>query len=204
MQINMMQLDVLRELINIGLGQAAGMLNQLTRSHVDLSVPKVQLLKVGQILNQKEYNVDAVITAVRLGFDGLFSGLSVLMFSPLDADKLVALLIGEEPRGRDMDMLRTGALQEVGNIVLNGVMGSIANVMKGGINYLPPDQFEARFRDLLLHNTNKDDSVLFAQASFMLEKHVIDGHVAIVFEMESLESLLAAIDVMIDASQGLP
>jgi chemotaxis protein CheC len=196
----MMQLDVLRELINMGIGQAAGMLNQLTRSHVELSVPKVQLLKVGQLMNQKEYNADAVITAVRLGFDGLFSGLSVLMFSPGNADKLVALMLGEEPKGKDMDMLRSGALQEVGNIVLNGVMGSIANVMQGGINYLPPDHFEVRFRDLLLHHANKDDSVLFAQASFMLEKHVIDGQVAIVFEMDSFDSLLGAIDAMIDAS----
>jgi chemotaxis protein CheC len=167
---------------------------------VELNVPDVGLVKVADLLAGKGADPQSMVTAVKLSFDGHISGLSVLFFSPENAEKLVAMLIDGKPCGREMDMLRMGTLQEVGNIVLNGVMGSIANMIQSDVGYLPPDNYEVKFCDLLLHNTHYEAEVLFAQAAFQLEDHVIDGNVAIVFDERSLASLLEIIDAMIGES----
>ena len=93
-------------------------------------------------------------------------------------------------------MLRAGTLQEVGNIVLNGVMGSMANMLEGHFSYLPPDHFETPFGELLQSRSGHDSSILIARTSFILEQHVIEGHVIIMFESESFVSLLQAVDAM--------
>jgi hypothetical protein len=73
-------------------------------------------------------------------------------------------------------------------------------MIQSDVGYLPPDNYEVRFCDLLLHNTHYEAEVLFAQAAFQLEDHVIDGNVAIVFDERSLASLLEIIDAMIGES----
>ncbi len=44
MELTAAQLDALKELINIGIGRAAGMLNDMVNSHVSLQVPQVRIL----------------------------------------------------------------------------------------------------------------------------------------------------------------
>jgi len=190
-------LDVLRELINIGTGQAANMLNQMTSTHVELRVPEVCIYDTKELLVEEDLLAKQTVMAIRLGFDGFFSGLSVLFFPVAEASKLVSILIGSEPPAGEMESLRIGALQEVGNIVLNGVMGSIANALSNHFTYLPPDHFEVSFEDLLTRTTSGSQTVLFARTSFLLEKHVIEGHVIILFEMSEFDKLLGAIDHML-------
>jgi len=196
MNITELQLDVLRELINIGVGRAAETLNQMTSSHVALDIPQVQVKTVAQALVDCKSQLNDPVSVVKLGFDGLFSGLSVLYFAPDEAGKLVSLLLGEEPSAVEMDMLRAGTLQEVGNIVLNGVMGSVANMLKGHFSYLPPDHFETPFGELLQSESDKQAAILIARTSFTLEAHVIEGQVVILFDSTSFVNLLQAVDEM--------
>jgi chemotaxis protein CheC len=191
------QKDVLREMVNIGIGRAADTMNRMTSSHVRMDVPRLHLKTLEEALLLYPDDHGAKVSVVRQGFDGLFSGLSVLYFTPEEASQLVFIILGEEPPPAELDMLRAGTLQEVGNIVLNGVMGSIANMLDGHFSYVPPDFFEAPFADLLKQQANKSTVLLIIETTFLLEKHVIKGRVLIMFDENAFTALLGAIDALI-------
>ena len=80
--------DALREIINIGVGRAAGTLNELLNHHITLEVPRIDVIALGD-LDEKFGLVRATsVSAVRLLFKGPIAGVSSLVFPPESASKL--------------------------------------------------------------------------------------------------------------------
>lgn len=197
MDITSRQIDVLKELINIGVGKAAGILNEMVRFHVVLQVPFVKLLTHHQLSSEMKELGRYRIAAVRLGFKGPFAGTAALVFPPESALKLVSVLTGEEPGSPDLDSVRAGTLTEVGNIVINGVMGSLGNILKKHINYSLPTYIEDTIDNLLVDNdAGPDPTVLLVRTTFSIRQLQIDGDVILLFEVGSFDALLTAIDTI--------
>lgn len=197
------QLDILKELINIGVGKAGGLINQMVKSHVRLELPEILVLSRKEMAEYIRGRGTEVLSTVRLGFRGAFNGWSGLIFPKESASWLVSQLLGDDiaATGMDLDSLRIGTIQEVGNIVLNGVMGSIVNVLKVGIDYFPPDYFETDIKGLLGEEDTRQSMVLMIKTQFLMEEGVAEGEVVIIFHIATFENLLMALD---DLSQGLP
>lgn len=188
-----LQLDILQELINIGVGRAAGMLNQMVNTHIQLQVPVLRVLTQSQLAQLYAERPDSVFSAVQLGFSGEFAGVSALIFPPESASKLVAVVLGREGVLPGDEAMRRGTLQEVGNIVLNGVMGSIANILREPLRYTPPDFIEADISGIIGQGTGM---ILVARTQFSMKDHLIEGEVLIIFSLSSFDSLLTAIDTL--------
>ncbi len=184
--------DALKELINIGVGRAAGMLNQMLRTHITLHVPFVKIYSPVE-LKEVDFG-NHKLSSVRMLFTGSFSGSASLVFPPDSATKLVDVVTGERMDSADLDALKIGTLAEVGNIVLNGVMGSISNVLKQHLNYSLPTYMENTVEDLLALNiTTLNTTILLAQTHFTIEQLKISGDIILLFEVGSFDALLSAI-----------
>jgi len=158
--------DALVELINIGVGRAAGMLNQMTS-----------------------------LAAVKMNFSGTFSGTAALLFPTASAVQLVSYLTDEEPGTPDLDALRAVALTEVGNIVVNGVMGSITNMLNEQVKYGLPVYQEGRIAALVSSDTKDvDEWMLLIQTRFSIEDLHVEGDIVLILEVGSLEAIFAGID----------
>lgn len=196
MNLTANQIDALQELVNIGVGQAAGVLNEMIDSHIRLQIPFVKILSPVELQQQLESQVNGEqISSVGLGFTGSFSGLAQLVFPADSADMLVAMLTGEELGTPDLDSVKIGTLSEVGNIVINGVMGSISNVLEQRLDYSLPSYTEGTV-ELLVTSGNLAPKavVLLAQTRFSIERLHIEGDVILIFNVGSFDALLAAID----------
>jgi chemotaxis protein CheC len=91
--------------------------------------------------------------------------------------------------------VRVGTLSEVGNIVINGVMGSIANVLKLQINYTLPTYTEDNIENLITPpSTAPDVTVVLAHTRFTIEHLQIEGDIILIFEVGSFSALMKAID----------
>ncbi len=191
------QIDGLKELINIGVGRAASVLNTMLDSHIVLQVPFIKLLNPADFKKEIEMLDKDQLAAVSLGFKGLFSGSAQLIFTTENASKLVTILAGEPDETEDMDSIRTGTLTEIGNIVLNGVMGSISNMLELHFNYSVPTYLEGTSEKLLNSNiADSDRTVLLARTRFLVEELDICGDIALFFEMSVFNKLLNAIEAM--------
>ncbi len=189
------EIDALKELINIGVGKAAGVLSDMLQCHISLQVPFIQILTRNELKAEMEGLSQDRVSAVKLGFKGPFTGTAALVFPPDSASKLVSVLVSGEPETADLDAVRVGTLSEVGNIVINGVMGSISNVLKQHINYSLPAYMEDNIENLLLtDDLYADVTVLLAHTHFRIEKFYIEGDIILIFEAGSFGTLISVID----------
>lgn len=193
MNVTADELDALQELINIGVGRAASLLNEMVDSHIRLKTPVVKVLTAADAYQEliKRFH-DETLASVKLGFTGSFYGTASLIFPTDSASTLIAVLTGEDPGSADLDALKIGTLSEIGNIVINGVMGSLSNVLKRHVNYTLPVYLEDTIENLLLSAYKSDSKILLAQASFTIERLEIIGDIILIF-------LVGTFDVLINA-----
>ncbi len=187
--------DALIELINIGVGRAAGMLNQMTSHQISLRVPSIALVTIEDLGRAMGGRTDDLLAAVKMGFTGTFSGTAALIFPTASAAQLVSCLTDEELGTPDLDALRAVTLIEVGNIVVNCVMGSITNMLSEQVRYSLPVYQEGSIVSLVSSDTeNVDEWMLLVQTRFSIEQLQIEGDIVLILEVGSLDALFAGID----------
>ncbi|MBT3384466.1 MAG: chemotaxis protein CheC [Prolixibacteraceae bacterium] len=195
MELTDMQIDALTEIINIGVGKAAGVLNEMVESPINLNVPYIKILSREDMKTEvKRFGIEN-LSAVKMNFKGSLDGTSALVFPTKSASDLVSMLVGEEIESDDLDTVRSGTLAEIGNIVLNGVVGSIGNLLQRQLDYSVPNYVEASM-DRLVFSSQSDANfaLLLANTRFNIEKLNISGDIFLVFELASFDILMGAID----------
>lgn len=201
MQINPEQLDALQELLNIGVGRAAGSLNQMLEKPIRLHIPFLQLGKMEELSQEVQKMKNTTLSSVQLPFKGTFSGTSCLLFPTQSAKTLVIALTGESEDPDTMDSLREATLTEIGNIVLNGVMGSLANVLNHQIIYSVPFYQETSIQGLLQPiPSDSSEIILWAQTQFTIEKYDLTGDIILMLGIPDLGLLINAISEMMHAT----
>ena len=195
MQLTNEQIDALKELVNIGVGRAASMLNEMVDSRIILEIPYIKILSAADLQQELVQKFDHdCFAAVKQSFTGSFAGVAELVFPTQSASKLVSVLTGENVGSPDLDAVKIGTLSEIGNIVINSVMGSISNVLKQHMNYALPIYLEDTVENLLTSNNISNSTILLAQASFTIEQLEIMGDIILIFEVNSFDALLGAIE----------
>lgn len=189
------QIEGLKELINIGIGRAADVLNTMLNAHIHLKVPFIEVLSTSDFKKEMEGLGQDPLAAVELGFRGNFSGSAQLIFTAETASKLVSTLVDETIEPDDIDTIRAGTLSEIGNIVLNGVMGSISNMLKIHLNYSVPNYMEGDVGSLLGESALlNEQTILLAKTRFSVEELDIFGDIALFFGVRVFSALLEAIN----------
>ena len=96
------QIDALKELINIGVGRASGVLSSMIECRISLEVPHIRIISLPELNDEVDRIGHGRLSAVKLGFKGSFAGTAALVFPPDSAAKLISLLVREEahPPGR--------------------------------------------------------------------------------------------------------
>lgn len=193
--ITAMQLEALQELLNIGVGRSAAMLNRMVGVHVRLQVPLVKVLPESALMSELQQHLGPErVAAVHLGFSGSFNGMAHLVFPAPSAARLVAALMSEDPEAQDdLDAIKIGTLSEVGNVVLNGVMGEISNLLHQQLKYSIPAYAEAWATNLFsATDIDRRMTILLAQARFSIEQFLVTGDIILLFNIDSFDVLLAA------------
>ncbi len=188
--------EILKELINIGVGRGANVLNTMLASHIELQVPDLKTLSFEKFVTEMEAIAPGKLAVVDLGFDDEFSGSVQLIFPTEVASKLVHAMTGEEDCGDDFDSIRAGTFTEIGNIVLNSVVGSFANLLKLHLNYRVPDYLEGYLNDIMkiYDNMESTRAILLAKTRFLVQEFAIHGDIALFVELDAFEELMSVVD----------
>jgi chemotaxis protein CheC len=193
MTITSFQLDVFKELVNIGVGRAASALNDMLESHIQLEVPEVSMLDYHEI--EESGNLSADLSCVQLGFFGSFTGVAALVFPPPSAVQLVSALTGESTEAPGLNGLIAGTLNEVGNIVINCVIGTIGNILEKPFDFSLPQYLQGKLPELLKQSgTQISQRILLVRTHFTVQEKQLEGNIFLVFEAASFDALLHAID----------
>ena len=195
------QKDVLKEIINLGVGKAANLLNQMVHHHVTLQVPTLDIKHLGSISNEFAHLEEKGLSSVKLRFRGEFSGITEVIFPSQSALNLVSLLTNENDDSNDFDSLKEGTLGEVANILLNSIMGSISNILHTHFEFDLPFYSEEKIFDLLSLGEDNNPVILFGEASFLIEDLEIEGKILFILELVAFERLKDILDKILDSNE---
>lgn len=193
-----LQLDALKEIVNTGVGRAASALNEMVAAHIDLEVPGIEVFRPDSAeAIPPGLDVD-VLCCVQLGFYGDFSGTAALVFPPVSATKLVAALIGIAEDDPSIEAMKAGTLNEVGNIIINSVIGTIGNMLERPFDFTLPNYLEGHLGDLIrpVESWNRAQ-VLLVKTRFRIRDLHVEGNIFLIFELGSFGVLLTAIDTLV-------
>lgn len=186
--LNEESLDILTELVNIGVGRAAASLSDLIGMRVDLTVPRVRLDRVDHPCFESEDGSQPGATVVIQEFQGAISGRSALVLPQASGLSLAHLLIGAEEVSDELDVELTGVLLEVGNILLNSVMGSLANAVQDNLEYTVPELTPCPVPGM--NASGEGTECLVADVHFSVLDREIAGSVVIIFTWGSVQTLI--------------
>lgn len=196
------QLDIIKEIVNVGVGRAAASLNSLVDSHIELSLPDVKILKPQDLQNTNADLFCCKLSSVHLSFKGLFSGTAMLAFPTDGAVKLVSTLTGENADSSSLDEVMAGTLNEVGNIFINGIIGSISNLLDEPLDFSLPEYGEGKLTDLMNRNYGSDNiTAVMAHINFNIESLKVTGNTVLIFELLSFKNFISSIDRALKANE---
>lgn len=201
-QLNDIQYDVLREIGNIGAGNATTALSQMLNQKMDMSVPKVALVPFNEISDVMG-SEDQTVVGIMLGFEGDVEGMMMFLFDTRSAHHLVNTLMMrdkedgvEEGAGfTDMDM---SALNEIGNIVSGSYLTAISKLTNLKMISTVPEMTIDMIGALLSVPASEfgkyGDKLLLIQSQFG-ELDFVNGYFLMIPELDSYDKLLASLGV---------
>ena len=184
-----LQLDALRELANIGSGNASGALSSLLGRPVDISVPSAQAVSFADAVEATR-DPETEITGIVLGIAGDLDGVVLLLVSPADADALCSML-GVEPGSE----YAPSALGEVGNIVGSSYINALAEMTGMAIEPTPPatatDMLGALVASVLAQQAHAGDVALMLDSNLVVEGEDCSVAFLLVPDQGGVETLLS-------------
>jgi chemotaxis protein CheC len=184
--------DSLAELSNIAMARAATSLRQMVDHQVLLSVPAVDIVSKEVAAKIIGTPPDRPLVAVRQDFNGPFSGRALLIFPERNSLELVRIIVGRELPLEDIGSLEDEALAETGNIILNSWIATLANLLKLSLRMSLPTVLRGD-SNTMLTGTEAQTLVLFLHIKFEISAHRIQGYVALLMDLSSVDELRSLI-----------
>ena len=135
--LNDLHIDALREIGNIGSGNAASSLAMMLAVQVDISVPTVRILDYEQVMEELG-GPEQMIVGLLLCLDGDVNGMIMFLLHQEFANRLLESLLGEDPPDvgaqGEIDEMAYSALQEVANIMAASYVNAIGSLTELNIN----------------------------------------------------------------------
>lgn len=197
-----MERDAVTEILNIAIGQAASALSQLVEDEVCLSVPAINFLTPSEANARLELETSgADSVAVRQSFSGSFSGDLLLIFPEQRSLDLVRSMLDDVVPLDSLTELEQEALLEVGNIILNACLGSLANQLGTAVESSLPTYVRARGGRILGGTGNDaEELVMFLHVDFSLLAKDVNGYIAFLMDIISARNFVAAVNAYLQRS----
>lgn len=164
---NAVQLDALRELANIGAGNASTALSGMLGRPVDLTVPDARVVAMHEAVDAMG-PAESEITGIALGVEGDMPSIALMLLTPPDAETICRLL-GLPPGSEYAE----SALSEIGNVVGTSYLNALAGMTGIALEPTPPatatDMLASLVETVLATRASVSDSALLLNSRMVVE-----------------------------------
>ena len=194
------QFDVLKEIGNIGAGNATTALDTMLNIKVDMSVPNVALLpfdNISSFIGSEEQTVVGILLEIQGDIDGMM----MFLFDMKSAHHLVNSLmmrdVHQDENGMaDFSEMEMSALNEIGNIVSGSYLSALSGLtgmkMVSSVPALSIDMLGALLSVPAIEFGKYGDKLLMIQSEFG-EDDFVTGYFLLIPELESYDKILTSL-----------
>lgn len=197
--INSFHLDVLKEIGNIGAGNAATALAKLLDKKIDMKVPQIRVMKFSEVSDVLG-GAETEVVGIQLGVTGDINGNILFVLDLISARRLVNILMGNSVNQEiTFDSMECSALQEIGNILAGSYLSSLSNLTNlkilSDIPGLAIDMAGAILSVPAIEFGKSSDTALYIENEFLYGSDSVIGDFFLVPDEASYIRLLKALGV---------
>ncbi|WP_228352463.1 chemotaxis protein CheC [Variimorphobacter saccharofermentans] len=197
-QIDNMQYDVLREIGNIGAGNATTALSQMINAKIDMKVPNVELLEFKE-LSDIVGGAENLVVGILFTLEGQIDGMMMFMMDVDASRHLVNLLLGntDENTSSEFTEMELSALNEIGNIIAGAYLSSLATltniVITSSVPYMAIDMAGAILSVPAIEFGKIGDKALLIETEFGDEIREVNGYFILIPTINSYGKILSSL-----------
>ncbi|SEM59880.1 chemotaxis protein CheC [Ligilactobacillus sp. WC1T17] len=193
-----LELDGLKEVMNIGGGNAATSISQMVNSKIDMKVPSVEILSYSELYD-RIISDDVEVHAILSRIVGDFEGALLFVLSDDAADKLAGLMMGmDDVTGVEREV-KASAVSELTNIVANSFLraiGSMLNIqLVASLPDVSYDYFGAVISSAYMAFDQYDEQVMVIRNEFLYMDDKLDASLFLIPEVGMLDKMFKSLGI---------
>ena len=197
--LSSMHLDVLKEIGNIGSGNAATSLAEMLNIMVDITVPNVKLLEFNDAVEFLG-GPENIVIGMLVRLSGDISGMMLYVIQEAFAANLSKSILGKDSFSiMELDEMDSSLISEVGNIMSASYVNAIASLSGMFIDISVPslcvDMAGAILSVPAIEFSQIGDKVLFIDDSFVMGDNEVRSNMILVPELDSLNKLFGTLGI---------
>ena len=195
--IDSIHLDVLKEVCNIGAGNAATSLSQILSRKVEMNVPNAKVVGFNDLMSSF-VNEEMVVLGVMLLLEGDIDGSMIFIMPKSSAGVMLSPLLGKEySEDTVFDEMDFSASKEIGKIIVSAYINSLATMTGFKIRVSEPfatvDMAASILSVPVIELGRQTDNVLFMESYIACDGIELGGHFIMLPSLESYEKIMKAL-----------
>ncbi|WP_313468938.1 flagellar motor switch phosphatase FliY [Carnobacterium sp.] len=184
------QTDIIGEVGNISMSQAATTLSSILSHRVMITTPRVSCLKFQQIID--ESTTPKVVTTIE--FKKGLLGSNLLMMDVNDAIIIADLMMDGDgdATGREFTDLELSAVGEAMNQMIGSASTAMATMLERTVDILPPDVEVWRDNDSVSYDKISGDTTVCKIAFKLTVDDLIESEIMQIFTLETVREIASA------------
>ena len=193
----------IQTLIDSGVRQGAEVLNAMLNSPIKLEAPVLSVVGMEELKEQLKAEYRESLAGVRMSYAGELIGEVELIFNTAEAARLASAITQDLAPETDLDALQAATISEVGNVVINAIIGTMSNTLGLHLNFSVPQYMEGEI-DSLLRRTEeiRSTTALLVKTRFFINKLDISGHILLFFTLGAFDLFKSRLKDYNTAGQG--
>ena len=194
-----MQIDVLKEIGNIGSGNACTALAMLLNTFVDMSVPSVRLLDLDSV---KEFlgGEESEVLGIKIGVKEDLTGMMMHIVKKPFAEKIINTFYPKELATlADLGDMDLSVLSEMGNITSGAYANALASLSGMKVDIMTPQYHVSTVGDILKIPFDEcaavGDKILVIDEQFIMGEEKMTSHMLLILDAPSLNKLFTRLGI---------
>ena len=192
-ELNAMHLDVLREIGNIGSGNAATSLSSMLNTSVEIEVPNISLINYDNV-SQYLGGRDNEVIGLALGLEADIEGVMLHVVQPKFAARIVNAFYPKDiVTLQDINDMDLSAVKETSNITTAAYVNSLATMTNTFINITPPIEYLDTVENVLKRASDRFDAighqVIYIDENLFIGDTQIKSSMILILQIDSLKKL---------------
>lgn len=190
-------LDVLKEIGNIGLGNAATALATMVNKRIDMAVPQSRFISLEEAMNLMG-GLEESVCCVSLRLEGDVPGQILFLFNLTSTYNLVDMLMGmEQGTTKELDEMGESVVKEIGNVLTGSFLSAIGTmtglVMSPTVPMFAIDMLGAVISTSMVAGGYVEEHILTIETVLFEDHEQIKGHFFLITEQGSLQTLFGSL-----------
>ena len=187
------QYDVLKEIGNIGSGNATTALSEMLHRKIAMRIPDVMLIDISSLADLVG-GPENLVVAVMLTFNGDINGMMLFVMEEESAKKIANVVLQQSPSDEHFSEMELSALMEVGNIIAGSYMSSISTItgltILSSVPDISHDMAGAVLSVPAIELGKLGDKALMIESNFEQTEDKVDGFFLLVPDLESYNVIM--------------